>query len=170
MLASAMILAVTGHRPDKLGGYAPDIANRLRLLAHKYLVEQKPNFVISGMALGWDQAVAGAALLAGIPLVAAVPFAGQESKWPPRARQIYRELLDAAYRVEYVSPFGYAAWKMQKRNEWMVDHANRMLALWDGTPGGTANCLAFAARNRLPVDNLWEQFANERLVPHYASQ
>ena len=50
---------------------------------------------------------------------------------------------------------GYAAWKMQKRNEWMADKATRIVALWDGSPGGTANCIAYASKIGRPIDNLW---------------
>ena len=153
-----LIIAATGHRPDKLGGYSPRITNSLRLLAHRYIVQQRPAFVISGMALGWDQAVAGAALLAGVPLIAAVPFRGQESKWPEQSQLAYRELLAAAARIVEVCDPGYAVWKMQKRNEWMVDHCTRLMALWDGSPGGTKNCIDYA-EGKIPIDNLWDQWS-----------
>ena len=47
-----------------------------------YLERARPDAVISGMALGWDQAVARATADLGIPWVAAITFEGQESKWP----------------------------------------------------------------------------------------
>lgn len=51
-----MIICATGHRPNKLGGYGRDVYARLVKLAYDYLAVQKPDAVISGMALGWDQA------------------------------------------------------------------------------------------------------------------
>ena len=39
---------------------------------------------------------------------------------------------------------GYAGYKLQKRNEWMVDHCDILIAVWDGTSGGTANCVNYA--------------------------
>ena len=54
------VFAATGHRPNKLGGYAPKIAADLVKLATIFLNLRKPNKVISGMALGWDQAWAEA--------------------------------------------------------------------------------------------------------------
>lgn len=149
------IVAASGHRPDKLGGYSTAIENELRSLAHRVLIEVEPDWVITGMALGWDQAVASAAALAGIPFTAAIPFQGQELKWPERARQVYCELLREASHVEYVSAPGFAAWKMQKRNEWMVDHAQEIEALWDGSRGGTANCLAYAFEQKVRINNHW---------------
>lgn len=39
---------------------------------------------------------------------------------------------------------GYASWKMQKRNEWMVDRCDILVSVWDGTEGGTYNCVNYA--------------------------
>ena len=33
---------------------------------------------------------------------------------------------------------------MQKRNEYMVDLADRVIVVWDGSKGGTANCVKYA--------------------------
>lgn len=55
-----MIVAGTGHRPNKLGGYGDDVFERLVALARTYLWHMEPWHVISGMALGWDQALAQA--------------------------------------------------------------------------------------------------------------
>lgn len=153
-----MILAATGHRPDKLGGYSSDVENRLRLLAHRYLAKTKPSFVISGMALGWDQAVAGASLLAGIPYVAAIPFEGQERKWPARSQEVYRELLIQAARIHVVTSSGWSRDAFQRRNEWMVDHCDHLVALWNGSSGGTGNCLVYAKYRNKPWDNLWDEW------------
>lgn len=76
--------------------------------------------------------------------MAAVPFIGQELKWPQVSQDRYKLLLAKARETVIVSPGGYAAWKMQKRNEFMVDHANLLVAVWDGSPGGTKNCYDFA--------------------------
>lgn len=148
-------LAGTGHRPQKLGGFSDATAGRLRDLALALLAREKPDRVISGMALGWDTALALAALDRGIPLVAAIPFEGQERKWPPEAQATFRDILSRAAEVCIVSPGCYAPWKMQVRNEWMVDRATRVAALWDGTGGGTGNCVQYATKRQVEVINLW---------------
>jgi uncharacterized phage-like protein YoqJ len=33
---------------------------------------------------------------------------------------------------------------MQKRNEYMVDKCDKLLAVWNGTTGGTHNCIKYA--------------------------
>ena len=82
-----MILAATGHRPDKLGGYSHDILVRLTEFAQHQIRVLGPEKVISGMALGWDQAVALATISLEIPLIAAIPFEGQESVWPEKSQK-----------------------------------------------------------------------------------
>lgn len=153
-----MILAATGHRPNKLGGYGPEVLKRLIVGATTTLTEEKPDAVISGMALGWDTAWALAALDLGVPLLAAVPFAGQDSRWPDANRDQYRQILSRAASVKVVCDGGYTAWKMHARNAWMVNRCDKLIALWDGTPGGTASCVAYARRKRKPVENLWRDW------------
>lgn len=155
-----MILAATGHRPDKLGGYSMEIAGGLMMLAVKHIDILKPTEIISGMALGWDMAVAEAAVFLNIPFVAAVPFTGQAAKWPPESRAIYTALIAKAKSVKIVSPGGFAAWKMQARNKWMVDNADHMLALYNNKGGGTANCIREARRQEKPITNVWVEWSS----------
>ena len=54
-----MILGFTGHRPASLPGSYSDRTNRALLNTSDFILAQyKPTKVISGMALGWDTAVA----------------------------------------------------------------------------------------------------------------
>ncbi len=153
-----MIIAATGHRPNKLGGYTDQVKQRLLDLATAALKHYKPTHVISGMALGWDQAVALAAVNLNIPFIAAVPFKGQESQWPQSSKDDYQTLLDLAQEVIIVCPGDYSPEKMQKRNEWMVEKCEMLLALWDGSPGGTKNCIDYAKRDANPIVNLWDSW------------
>ena len=160
-----MILAGTGHRPDKLGGNSSKAFYRLCQFAHQELQQQKPDEVITGMALGWDMALADACRDLSIPFTVAVPFNGQELHWSKIDQKLYWNLLAYAVKIVYTdenkrkpSPPGYAVWKFQKRNEWMVDHCNRVIALWDGTSGGTANCVNYAKKIHKPVINVWRSW------------
>lgn len=155
-----LVIAATGHRPSKLGcGYGNNMHDKLTQLAYEYLMRMQPEGVISGMALGWDQGFAEAALLLSIPVHAAVPFKGQESRWPTKSRAQWQRLINRCASVTIVCPGGYRPEKMQVRNEWMVDRAHRMCALWDGSAGGTGNCIRYAADNpNVTIDNLWPQW------------
>lgn len=85
-----MIIAATGHRPLKVGGYGRQAYLRLFDVAFAYLREEQNKHAglkhhglvaVSGMALGWDHAFAAAAWNLGIPFLAIVPFEGQEQRW-----------------------------------------------------------------------------------------
>lgn len=148
-----MIIAGTGHRPDKLGGY--DIESTMRVIdfATKIMGEQKPSGVITGMAIGWDMAIAQAAINLGIPFNAYVPFEGQELKWPMSTRLYYKVLLSKATNIHICSTGGYSKASMQLRNQKMVDDCDVVAALWNGSPGGTQNCLAYAMMVDKPYIN-----------------
>jgi uncharacterized phage-like protein YoqJ len=150
-----MIVAGTGHRPPKLGGYGASVARELQHLAVAELSALKPREVISGMAVGWDQALARAAIELNLPWHAYIPFVGQERLWPTATQAAYRDLLARAATVVICSPGGYSAYKMQIRNERMVDDCDTLLALWDGSEGGTANCVNYAHSVGRTVENCW---------------
>lgn len=150
-------MAGTGHRPDKIGGY--DYYNPQRVWIRERirtaLVDLHATKTISGMALGVDQDLAQVSIDLAIPFIAALPFVGQESRWPKSSQDYYEWLLERADEVVVVSPGGYAAYKMQVRNKWMVDHANALVSVWDGSPGGTGNCMTYAKDTNIlvyPID------------------
>lgn len=156
-----LIVAATGHRPDKLGGYSAVIADKLEALAAEELFKRKPGTVITGMALGWDQAVGWAAKALRIPFHAYIPFLGQESKWPRHSRAKYIELLSYADEIVVCSPGDYAPQKMHIRNERMIDVCDEVLALWNGSPGGTEACLVYARARSRPIHNCWDIWASQ---------
>ncbi len=148
MDAKIKVVSFTGHRPEKVGGYETPNATSLRICNEVYykLLEIKPKLVLTGMALGVDTWAAWIALSMGIPYIAVIPFKGQEVRWNEKDIKIYNELLAMANGIKYVSEPGYAAWKMHKRNEWMVDNSDALIAVYDGSLGGTHNCVQYAKR------------------------
>lgn len=153
-----MIVAGTGHRPDKLGGYNEAAHMKLVDLATGWLEKNEPKVVISGMALGWDTALAESALQSGITLWAYIPFEGQELRWPDDSRKRFGYIRDRAAKIVICSEGGYAPYKMQVRNERMVNHCDTVLALWNRSNGGTCNCLKYANQKLKPTINLWNQY------------
>ncbi len=140
-------VAFTGHRPDKLGGY--DIPNPTSLkicnAIEKELIRlETVKLVLSGMALGVDTWAAWIAVGLGIPFIAVIPFKGQESRWNDAAKAEYHTLLGHAEGIKYVCEPGYAPWKMQTRNEWLVDNSDAIIGIHNGSLGGTYNCLRYA--------------------------
>lgn len=152
------VIAGTGHRHF---GAARDRDGRTQEIdevvcdwLNNMLHALQPRCVISGMAIGFDTYLAREALAQKIPLVAAVPFSGQEAPWPDNARKEYRRLLSRATRVQIVEDGGYANWKYHRRNQWMVDNCDILLAAWNGKSGGTANCVAYARQVRRRIEFL----------------
>lgn len=148
-----MKIAFTGHRPDTLGGYVrgndTELAVKEAIRAKLQVFHEehgKDLVIITGMSLGVDQWVAEVCLVLGIPYLAAIPCKGQDARWTTPAKALYRKLLDHARSIYQVCEGGFATWKLQCRNEWMVDNCDLLLVVWNGMPSGTANCVAYARK------------------------
>lgn len=150
-----MIIAVTGHRPNKLWGY--DLFHpkykELSLQMLDFLEENKATHCISGLALGVDTVFAQSSMRyrrlypeLNVMVECAIPCANHSSKWNKEAQALYNNLLVLADIVTYVSKETYQPWLMQKRNEYMVDKCDLLLAIWDGSKGGTGNCVNYAKK------------------------
>ena len=163
-----MKVAFTGHRPEKIGGYdlSNPVAKQVKMAISKKLQELGTiERAISGLALGVDQIAAEVCIALKIPFVAAIPFVGQESKWPLKAQEHYEYLLSCAEKAQCVSSGEYAAWKMQARNQWMVDDCDVLIAVYDGSPGGTRNCVEYAQKQGKTIHFIDpKQFVEKREV------
>jgi uncharacterized phage-like protein YoqJ len=120
------------------------------------LIELQATEVISGMALGFDQLLAGVAIKLGIPVIAAVPIAEQAKLWNREQVEEYMKLLSLCHRVEIVTEGSYATWKMHKRNEWMVNNSDLLLAYNNKTDGGAVACVSYALKVGRKVINLFD--------------
>jgi uncharacterized phage-like protein YoqJ len=159
-----VIVAVTGHRPPKLGGYRipnpvyDEVVGGLR----QALERLNPELVLSGMSLGVDQWTAEICIDLGIPFDAIIPFHGYENRWPDRAKRHYEVLKSHANHVHVVTnTHAYNSNLLYRRNAWMVDHCGLLLAVFNGSRGGTANCVDYADRrgkqvSRIPIrQEIW---------------
>ena len=156
------IVSITGHRPNKLFGYGKEAEIKLIDFAFCILENHQPKKIITGMALGWDQAVAEVCIELQIPFIAAVPFKKQDSVWTTENKSQYQHLLEKSEDIFIVSQGEYAAYKLQVRNQWMVDNSEALLALWDGSSGGTCNCVSYAQKKSREIVNEWSNFARIR--------
>lgn len=158
-----MIPVITGHRPNKLGGYsgikATKFRNKIYEIFCEILLEHQPEYAITGMALGVDQFFAEACIDSNIPFVAAIPCINQDFYWPYESRKHYGNLLIQAKEIYYVSSEPFTPWCMQKRNEYMVNRGTSVWAVWNGTPGGSKNCIDYAKKVNKPVFNIWEKIS-----------
>lgn len=160
------VMSVSGHRPDRLGGYNQETYSAVNDFALYHLRSIRPSRLIVGMAQGFDMSCAQACLSLGIKYIAAVPFRGWNESWTVDTTKIYRDLLRGAEKVVYVSQPPYTASKMHARNRWMIDRSEAVLCLWDGKPyGGTYATKVYAEKQNKTVIDLWyqwEDFTKER--------
>jgi uncharacterized phage-like protein YoqJ len=155
-----MILMGTGHRAHSLGTSFPPMQLKLVEFATTVLTEMKPDRVVSGMATGWDQALARASRRVGIPYEAVIPFHGQEDRWHSTDRAAYRDLLSDADGIQVVveDPTDFRQ-ALMDRNEAMVDQSDGVLGVWDGRKyGGTFKCLCYAHDRGLRVYQLYQSW------------
>ena len=144
----------TGHRPEKLTRTEKDIVRDLEKEIRQAIADGLSVF-ITGMARGVDIWAAQIVLSLrnsgyDIKLVCACPYDGFESGWSKDWQKQYKEILAAADYVKYVCE-GYSRSCFQIRNEWMVNHAARVIAVFNGEKSGTKNTIDYAAKVDVPV-------------------
>lgn len=154
-MAEIKIISCTGHRPSKLNkeyDYKGPCSTYLISQLTDFLVAEKPDKCISGMALGADTLFALVALQLGIPLEAAIPFKGQEKKWPYQSQQLYNKILDNPLTTKrIISPGGYSIESMHKRDRYMVDECDKIVAIYNGTKGGTHYTVQYAISEAVDI-------------------
>ena len=154
----------TGHRPGKLPWRYNEADPRCAALkrriadAAEAAYEEGYRHFLCGMALGCDLyfcecVLALRAVHPDITVEAAVPCPTQADGWPPEQRARYRRLLDACDFETLVSN-RYTPYCMQRRDRYMVDHASLLIAVFDGTPGGTRYTMEYAISRGLSIVDL----------------
>ena len=83
-------------------------------------------------------------------LIAATPWPGFARRWKEEWRMQYDDLLKKADLVINVCEH-YHNGVFQIRNEWMVDRSNRLIAYYNGAPGGTRNTIEYAEKRGIEV-------------------
>lgn len=83
-----------------------------------------------------------------VTMEAALPCEEQTSRWPERDRNRYF-LLVSQCNLETMVQHRYTNGCMQRRDRYMVDHASRLIAVYDGLLGGTMYTLTYAMRSGL---------------------
>lgn len=157
--------AFTGHRPAKFKwGYNeqhPDCV-KLKLQLEREvakLCEQGVTTFITGMAQGVDQWAALSVLklketFPTIRLVCALPCEGQTKGWTEDAKRRYDTILGQADATHFISR-EYTKDCMIVRNHWMIDHAQFVLAVYDGSyRGGTGATVRYAQQKGRQITHI----------------
>ena len=151
----------TGHRASKLPWR--DEESDIRCLELKSKIKDAAEslyisgtrFFICGMANGCDMYF-GEAITAlrlkypDVSLEAAVPWEGQPEKWAAALKERYSRLISACDYLTVVSKT-YTPDCMKRRNHYMVDNSAALIAVYNGSPGGTRQTMLYALRKGLDL-------------------
>lgn len=151
----------TGHRPNKLSW--GDNEGDARCVALKQSIRREVEALyhrglrhfVTGMALGCDLYFAEAVLnarevLPGMTLECALPYRAQAARWCPEDQRRHRGILERC-DMETLVQEHYDRFCMFRRDRYMVERASTILAVYDGTPGGTRYTLNYAMSKKLRV-------------------
>ncbi len=139
----------TGHRPEKLRRPVAEVRDNLHA-AIAQAVEDGYSCFLSGMARGVDLWAAQLVLEAKqeyphLALFCVLPFPDGEKQWSAAWQQLYWRLLAQADGVHTCREhFSYDAYRL--RNQWLVDHASRLIVAYNGSSGGTLQTLNYAQK------------------------
>lgn len=139
----------TGHRPEKLTMNEVTLCAVLSDAIDRSIKECFTTF-ISGMARGVDIVAAEIVLKKkesnpNLRLICALPHPDFEKRWSKDWQQRYNAILSQADYIKTVcDAFSYGAY--QRRNEWMVNHSARVIAVYSGEAGGTRNTIDYAKK------------------------
>lgn len=151
----------TGHRPERLDKYTEEeVINWLDEQIGAAIKYGYTDF-ISGMQRGVDIWAAEIILekrkvYENIRLIAACAFPGMERQWEGNWIERYNRIYKLADDHVFVrNKPGRAAF--YARNEWMVDHSSRLIAVYTGAPGGTLETIKYAEANGRDVIQISER-------------
>lgn len=150
-----MIVAVTGHRPERFGDDSACMGVRCALWAT--LSSLDPDKLLTGGARGVDlwaaQWATHYADEIGTPFVVALPFIGHTALWSQRDVEEYDRTMKDGYksgtlsRIEFLGSSSRKSAAYFKRNRYLVDNCDLLVAVYDGKPGGgTAYTVEYARK------------------------
>jgi len=148
------IVCFTGKRPQNMPFKFDEYHPRCIALKEKMyneiekLISIGCSHFITGMALGVDIWAAEAVLYfkrRGMPVLleAAIPCKGQEKRWSVKYQERYRHILEQCDKVTCIAEI-YEKDCMKRRNEYMVDKSDVVVAVCNDKTGGTGATLHYA--------------------------
>ena len=151
----------TGRRPQKLPwGYDETDARCINLKKElrdkiKAAIEGGATHFISGMALGVDMWAAEIVIEIkksgkAITLEAALPHENQAAKWSMSHQRRHADILKECDKVTCLSEH-YTPYCMMKRNQYMVDLSDLVIAVLDDYSGGSGKTALYARSKKVPV-------------------
>lgn len=122
----------------------------------KKLIEDGADEFYSGMALGVDMWAAEIVLelkqeYSKLKLTAVIPCPEQADRWSEEHKARYQSILDRCDKTITTSP-SYTRGCMHKRNRALVDLCDVLIAVFDGTKGGTMQTVNYAKSKKRKIE------------------
>ena len=154
-------LAITGHM-DLTDTTVPLVRTALDRLLAAHASDSLTG--VSCLARGADSVFAEAVLAAGGRLVAVIPSQDyRQVKVKTDHAALFDQLAAAATEVLVLDRVTASREAYEAANQVLITRADRLVAVWDGTPpsgkGGTADTVTLALDAGLPVDVVWPEGA-----------
>lgn len=160
-IISAHTCCFTGHRPEKLPWGNDEHDERCIALKEKIrdaveaVYQSGIRHYICGMALGCDMFFSEAVIALRdehpeITLEVAIPCETQSQYWSEEDRNRYYYIM-AQCDYETLLQRHYSPDCMLKRNRYMVDNSSILIAVFDGSFGGTMYTFNYAKKRGLEV-------------------
>ena len=139
----------TGHRPEKIKGTEKEIRLKLREEINRAISSGYDTF-ITGLAPGVDTWAALEVLKIkesnkNIKHFCAVPFKGVEKNRTKEQIIDFNYIISNSNDMIYISE-KYARWCFLARDKWMVNRSKRVIAVFNGTKGGTEFTISYAKK------------------------
>ena len=157
-----MICCFTGHRDIP----SARVREIIRLLDKEIenQIDRGVTVFRCGGALGFDTLAALRVLMhknlgAKIELHLILPCKTQSDGWNCDSQDLYRRIISAADRVEYVSD-EYTTWCMYARNRKLIDGSDVCIAYLSNRKGGTSYTCDYAAKSNVKVINIFDMLPN----------
>lgn len=137
----------SGHRPHKIDEHNFRLSSWARG-AILYSIGEGIDIFITGMSEGWDLICAKEVLELkeryDIKLVCAIPHKNHDKTINSYNMEDYKKIIKKADYVHNVTGIKWFSRCEQIRNEWMVNNSCGQIVCWDGSRGGTFNCIKYA--------------------------
>lgn len=158
---SALTVAIMGHRPGNLGGPEMPIKKELK----EEILQELLNLwdgastlcLLTDMTRGANQLFCevGFSLRKKHPelvrIIAMLPFHDQDVTWSTVESNRFHKLLEEVDEVTYANDGGFDTDKLYVCGEKIVDRADALIAVWNGSTGVIQRCVERAAQKDMPI-------------------
>lgn len=157
------VISIIGHKPNRLFGYygKKDLYEKLRDLIEVRLSEiteavEGNILLVNGLALGTDRIFSKISFELAKQddryfTEALIPYAKYEANWPQESQEEYYDLLKQFDVVTYMTKKDYLPSLALKRDKYMINESDFLLAVYTGGKGEILDAIKYAKKVDVPI-------------------